>query len=147
MALIVNGSAFWLYRATNAQWLGNSANSAESFGSAPYQHFVDFDLLGSKFIVVFGGNLASSGMSAPGETWNLRIGGSFATGAPSQPIDGDLVTIGITGAVGAFETFTLVSPEIDNIWTGVQLVKLSGSVPGGGAFAQRPTILFYPVAS
>lgn len=143
--MAVNPSGFWLYRATNSQWQANSGVGAESYGSGPLQHYVDFDLVGSSFIVIFGGNMASSGISAPGQTFNIRIGGTLADGTPSQPVDGDLVTIGVTGAVSAFETFNLVSAPVENVWTGAQLVKLTGSLPGGGAFTQRPTLMFYPV--
>lgn len=140
---------WWLYRASNSQWQGNNAISgAESYGAGPYQHYVDFDLLGDNFRVSFGGGLGSSGVSAPGFTWNIRIGGSIALESDSlQPITGDQVVIGTTGAVPAFGQWSvLTAAPVENIWSGTQIVKLTASLPGGGGFALRPTLFFLPGA-
>jgi hypothetical protein len=138
-----NPSACYLYRSTNSQWQGGNG-AFESYGLGPLQHYVDFDLLGDTFRVSFTGGLGSTGVDAPGMQWNIRIGGDWA---PSQvpgflPITGDLVPIGLTGAIPAFGVQG-VSVVVTNIWTGVKLVQLTGG-PGLGAFALRPTLLILP---
>ncbi len=143
--MVIAPSGGYLYRTTNSQWQGDSGNSNESYGQVPLQHFVNFDLLGPTFRVIFTGALGSSGVSGPGFTWNIRVGGAWA---PSQipafsPITGDLVTLGQTGAIPAFGAGSATA-IIANVWTGIKLVQLTGSLPGGLAFAQDPTLIYMP---
>jgi hypothetical protein len=128
------GAAMYLYRPTNAQWQ-NGTGSVESMSGTPYQGWVDFDRLGTQFWIIFGGNAASSGYTC---TFRVRIGGTYGT------VDG---TVAYEQQVSpdAFAPF-VARQEVTNIWTGVKVVKLTGYGQGGGdAFAQRPTLILFPV--
>jgi hypothetical protein len=139
----IRPSGSWLYRASNSLWIYGGA-AGENYGLGPYQHYVDFDLLGPTFHILFGGQLGSTGISAPGFHWYVRIGGHVATDplVPPTPIlDGDRVLIGITGAIAAFGNWVLDSGPITNIWSGSKLVKLTSD----GASSLRPTLGLFPV--
>lgn len=118
-------------------------SAGQRYGLGLYQGFVDFDLLGEEFYVMFSGYIGSTGYS--NMTWNLRIGGTYleATTDPEGTPDGDLVVIG-TVSPSAFQTFS-TKALVTNIWTGVQHVKLTGQKPGGGCFAIGPALVFLPV--
>jgi hypothetical protein len=139
-------SAFYLHRASNSQWQASDGLGAESAGAVLglglYQGYVDFDMLGEQFWIVFGFNMASSGLS--NQIWRVRIGGTYNTpDMLASVLDGD-VGLEQTISVGAFACGQ-VKQLVDNVWTGVKLVTLTGQVAGAGAFAQAPTIAFVPV--
>ncbi len=141
-------SAFYLHRVTNSSWTGSDAVGAESAGAVLgfglYQGYVDFDMLGDQFWIVFGFNVSSTAVSPPGQTWRVRIGGTYNTpDMLASVLDGD-ISLEQQVATSIFGC-SVVKQLIDNQWTGVKLVTLTGQLPGGGGSAQSPTLAFIPV--
>jgi len=121
--------AFELFRLSNNQW--NATAGPEDLGNAYEGYWVDFDKLPAQFVVLFAGNCGNGAQSG---RIRLRIGGTYNT------VDGTVTLDQTYSTSGGFQFFA-VSQTITNIWTGIQLVKLTGQT----AFAQRPSLFIYPV--
>lgn len=129
-------SAFQLHRASNRSWSGGGHTVGnESIGGNPYQALLDFSMLGPQFWIVFCGGLASSGVGS--QTWRVRVGGTRDT------VDGAIALVQVAAPVPAFGLFS-VKQLIDNAWSGVQLVKLTGDAGVATPFAINPVLFFSP---
>jgi hypothetical protein len=108
-------TAFRIFRPqTSPLTLGGGA---ETLGAGLIaQEWVDFDALGPHFRVVIGG--AVQNVFGGSGNLRLRVGGTYSA------VDGDLV-IDTTATAGGFAVFS-ISQVVANIWSGIQLVKLSG---------------------
>ncbi len=141
------GSAIWVYHATNANWQGADGVN-ENMGFGAWQGFVDFDSMGDQFRIVWAGNLGSSGIPAGQFRWRVRIGGTYGQSFPNQLIgvDGDVALSQLNPLIPAFGAWS-VTEVVTNIWSGRQIVKITGQpvAPASNPFTQRGTLLFVPV--
>jgi hypothetical protein len=80
------------------------------------QSFVDFDALGAHFWVVMGGAVQS--VFGGSGRLRLRVGGTYGA------VDGDLA-VDASPSAGSFAVFSVIQ-AVTNIWSGVQLVKVTG---------------------
>lgn len=90
--------------------------SVETVSAIPFCGLVDFDALGPRFRIVVGG--ASQNVFGDEGHLRVRIGGTYGVE------DGDLA-IDETPSAAGFGVWS-VGRLITNVWSGIQLVKVTG---------------------